>query len=97
MEQIIVQSVIKAGLPAENSALIKRNTIMNRVNRNNLKGMSGSFSQSSPMAEIEPILAESPIVDDDVDENFDGDVLSVSDMIVGMSPTHVQAVDLEEI
>jgi hypothetical protein len=31
---------------------------MNRVHRNNLKGMMGSFSQSSPMKEIEPMLAE---------------------------------------
>jgi hypothetical protein len=55
---IIKQSVISVGLPEEYVFSINKGTIKNRVLRNNIKGMAGSFSQSSPMAAIEPMLAE---------------------------------------
>jgi hypothetical protein len=56
LDEIITSSLKEVGLP-DDEELIPKNTIINRVTRNNLKGKLGSFSQVSPMHEIEPLLA----------------------------------------
>jgi hypothetical protein len=58
MDKIIFNSVLQVGLSEDNVQFICHKTIINRVARNNLEGYGGSLSQSSPMREIEPILAE---------------------------------------
>jgi hypothetical protein len=58
IDKIIAESVSEVGLPQEFKTLIPKNTLISRVLRNNVKGKRGSFSQSSPMADIEPLLAE---------------------------------------
>jgi hypothetical protein len=58
LDQIIRDSVLSVDLPVDNVKYIPKKTIESRVVRKNTKGVEGSFSQSSPMALIEPMLAE---------------------------------------
>jgi hypothetical protein len=58
LDTIIKESLAAVGLPQEHHKAIKKGTIKSRVIQNNPIGMKGSFSQCSPMAAIEPMLAE---------------------------------------
>jgi hypothetical protein len=57
LKDIITQSVEEVGLPAEDNELIPTKTNRSRVYRNNY-GIAGSFSSTTPMHEIEPLLVE---------------------------------------
>jgi hypothetical protein len=56
LDKIIIESLAKVGLPSEYQSMISKKTIESRVNRKNALGYAGSYSQSSPMAEMEPLL-----------------------------------------
>jgi hypothetical protein len=58
LDSIIKKNVLLVDLLVENMKYISKKTIESRVKQNNLSGYNGSFSQRSPMACIEPMLAE---------------------------------------
>ena len=58
LKKIIIEKLKDVGLPEDNHDLIHPKTIVSRVSRGNLYGVLGSYSNTSPMASIEPVLAE---------------------------------------
>jgi hypothetical protein len=56
VDNVIIDSLTEVGLPLEYKSLISKACIETRVRRNNVLGYKGSFSQSSPMAPMEPML-----------------------------------------
>jgi hypothetical protein len=57
-DKLIQDSLQSVNLPLDNCKYISKKTISSRVNQSNIFGMKGSFSQSTPMGPIKPVLAE---------------------------------------
>jgi hypothetical protein len=58
LTKIIEDSVLSVGLHVDDQELIPSKTIRSRVYRDNHIGYAGSYSTTSPMIEIEPLLVE---------------------------------------